>query len=76
MPTIDFKTFSFDKMPGAAEHKATEAFLLVFGFFLLFFFFVAAIFERYKPLIGHETCLTVILGIIWSVIFYSIYGDD
>ena len=63
-------------LPGAGHNAVTESFLITFGVFLLFFYFMAAIFETYKPRIGHETCMTVILGIIWSVSFYAIYGDD
>lgn len=45
-------------------------------FFLLFFYFMAAIYEKYKPSIGHETGFAVVLGVIWSVCFYAWKGDN
>jgi hypothetical protein len=36
---------------------------------------MAALFEKHKPKIGHETCATVILGIVWSVCFYWLYSS-
>ena len=47
-----------------------------FTCFLLFFFIVAALMEKYKPMLGHETGATVVLGIVWSFAFYYIYGND
>jgi NhaP-type Na+/H+ or K+/H+ antiporter len=44
--------------------------------FLLFFYFVAALYEKYKPRLGHATCFTVILGIAWSIAFYWYTADS
>jgi NhaP-type Na+/H+ or K+/H+ antiporter len=59
-----------------AEGDSKTYFVFTFMFFLLFFYFMAAIFEKYKPNIGHETALAVIFGVIWSVGFYYIYGAN
>jgi len=56
------------------EEFAKKSFQITFAIFLFFFFFIEAVFEKYHPKIGHATCLTVILGIVWSIIFYSLVG--
>jgi NhaP-type Na+/H+ or K+/H+ antiporter len=74
---INFRPFPniLATLPGAGDASG-ESFIITFFCFLLFFFFMAAIFEKYKPNIGHETCVTVILGVIWSVCFYALYGNN
>lgn len=42
---------------------------------MLFFFVCSAIIEKYKPKIGHETGLTIILGIVISLIIFACVGD-
>lgn len=61
-------------MSGNEEKTGQHGFGITFAVFLMFFYMMAALFEKYKPLIGHETSLTVILGIVWSVIFYMLTG--
>jgi NhaP-type Na+/H+ or K+/H+ antiporter len=39
---------------------------------MLFFFTMGAIIEKYKPRFGHETCATIILGILVSIIAWTI----
>jgi hypothetical protein len=56
------------------EHLETTFFLII-GFFLVFFFFVGAIFEKYKPSYGHETAASIILGIVFSFGFYWLHGE-
>ena len=51
-------------------------FYITFLIFLLFFFFVKSVFEKLEPKIGHETCVVLIAGIIWSIIFYAIHKND
>jgi NhaP-type Na+/H+ or K+/H+ antiporter len=58
------------------EETAKQLFGVTFAVFLVFFYMMAAVYEKYRPLIGHETCLTVILGIAWSAAFYALYGPD
>ena len=65
-----------ESLPGESASTAQQSFQITFAVFLFFFFFVEAVFEKYHPKIGHATCLTVIVGIVWSVIFYSIKGND
>ena len=43
---------------------------------LLFFFISGAAIEHYKPLVGHETCATLILGMCVSLIVYAIVEDE
>ena len=38
---------------------------------MLFFFITGALIEKYKPRFGHETCLTIILGVTISVIMWA-----
>jgi len=45
-------------------------------FFLLFFFLMEALNHKYKPVIGHETCATIIVGIVFCVIFYMYAGPN
>lgn len=42
---------------------------------MLFFFISSAIIEKYKPQYGHETCATIVVGVIISVILYACIGD-
>ena len=49
-------------------------FLIMFGF-LTFFFVVSALIEKYKPKLGHETAATVVLGVLFSVIYYYLHGE-
>lgn len=42
----------------------------------MFFFIVAALLEKYKPMLGHETGATVVLGIVWSCLFYWYNGNN
>jgi len=58
------------------EEFAKKTFQITFAAFLFFFFFIEAVFEKFHPKIGHATCLTVILGIVWSIIFYSLIAED
>jgi|688.fasta_scaffold239364_1 hypothetical protein len=58
----------------AEGKKNTE--YAIFTVFVLFFFIVAALMEKYKPLLGHHTGATVVFGIVWSFGFYYIYGND
>jgi NhaP-type Na+/H+ or K+/H+ antiporter len=62
--------------PGTVSvDTAMASFQITFALFLFFFFAVEACFEKYHPKIGHATCLTIILGIIWSFCFYAIFGS-
>ena len=76
MKIVDFKPFpDMTQLLGGTDSKAGESFIITFGCFLIFFYFMAALFEKHKPKIGHETCATVILGIVWSVCFYWLYSS-
>ena len=43
---------------------------------MVFFFLGMAFIEKYKPKFGHETCYTVILGMIVSLLVYWIKGKE
>lgn len=43
---------------------------------MLFFFFGMGLQEKYHPRFGHETCYTVIFGMIISLIVYAIKGKE
>jgi sodium/hydrogen exchanger-like protein 6/7 len=49
---------------------------MTFLAFLLFFFIVGAAFEKFKPRFGHETGVTVVAGMIFSLIFYCLNGAN
>jgi NhaP-type Na+/H+ or K+/H+ antiporter len=53
-----------------ASSGAKTVFYVTFMCMMLFFFMVAALSEKYKPSIGHETSYTIILGIVLSVILW------
>ena len=56
---------------GATERaNDTTTFLIIFLLFLVSFFIIGAAFEKYKPRFGHETGVTIILGMIFSGFFY------
>ena len=67
---------SFEKhmgeLPGATDSSETTTFVITFLIFLLLFFVIGAAFEKYKPKFGHETGVTVVLGMLFSWIFYAI----
>ena len=53
-----------------AEEKLTQSFYITFLFMLMFFFVTGAAIEKYKPAFGHETCATLVLGIIVSLLLW------
>lgn len=63
-------------MLGADVKEETVQFVMIFLAFLVFFFIVGAAFEKYKPKYGHETGVTVVAGMLFSVIFYFMNGSN
>ena len=59
----------------ASKQTQTLLFFISFIGMMLFFFMVAALSEKYKPSIGHETSYTIILGIVLSVILWFCTRD-
>lgn len=49
-------------------------FYLCFLSLMFVFFFGAAAIEKYKPSVGHETGLTVLIGLVISYIFWVSFG--
>lgn len=45
-------------------------FFALFLLFMMFYFTVAALVEKYKPKYGHQTGATILLGVAWSFAFY------
>lgn len=62
------------------EHIDSEhiqlTFYVFFILFLIFFFFMEGLIHKVKPLIGHQTVATIVLGLIWSVIWYYKEGHS
>mmetsp|Transcript_23065 Transcript_23065/g.16399 ORF Transcript_23065/g.16399 Transcript_23065/m.16399 type:complete len:152 (-) Transcript_23065:1701-2156(-) len=58
---------------GASAETADDSleFYIIFIGLLVFFFIMAGVIEKYKPPFGHETGLTILLGVIISVIIYA-----
>jgi len=42
---------------------------------MILFFVGASLVERYKPIIGHETGITIAIGMIFSYLFWLAYGN-
>lgn len=61
---------------GEEESNALLYFYITFIVMMLFFFFGMAGIEHTKPKFGHETCYTVILGMVISLILYAIKGNE
>jgi sodium/hydrogen exchanger-like protein 6/7 len=55
-----------------AIEKATQSYLFYVSFMIMmiFMFVTKSLVEKYKPSIGHETCYTIIFGVLFSVILY------
>ena len=70
----DVESIPYGENPEDASK--TLGFYVTFLTFLVIFFLCEAIVERYHPIIGHQTVFTVVLGIIWSGIFYWINGPN
>jgi NhaP-type Na+/H+ or K+/H+ antiporter len=51
-------------------------FYVFFLSFLIFFFFMEGLIHKVKPLIGHQTVATIVLGLIWSVFWYYKEGHS
>ena len=58
------------------EKEQQVYFYIVFIMMMLFFFLGMAFIEKYKPKFGHETCYTVILGMVVSLLVYWIKGKE
>jgi len=59
-----------------AGGESVVYFYITFIVMMLFFFFGMALIEKYKPKYGHETCYTVILGMVISLLVYAIKGKE
>jgi NhaP-type Na+/H+ or K+/H+ antiporter len=61
-----------------AEHKEHDesaiVFMATFLALMVFFFIGAAIVEKFKPPVGHETGYTILLGMLISYLFWIKYG--
>ena len=77
-PLLAFKNKRFNA--GVGEGEATEAqqyeFVCILFCIMVAFFFMAALFEKFKPRCGHQTSYTIIIGIILSMIFFWVWGDS
>jgi NhaP-type Na+/H+ or K+/H+ antiporter len=60
----------------ANDEHAKTLFLMAFIFLMLFFFVGAAIVEKHKPVVGHETGVTIFVGMIISYLFWLGYGNE
>jgi sodium/hydrogen exchanger-like protein 6/7 len=60
----------------SSQEENNTFFLVTFICMMLFFFFTAAMMEKYKPAVGHETCATIIVGIIVSLAFWWKFGSS
>ena len=61
--------------PEEEEEKTQLEFYIVFLTLSTFFMIGAGFIEKYKPAFGHETGATILLGVIFSVIFWYVNGD-
>jgi len=58
------------------EEETHLVFYLCFLALMFVFFFGAAAIEKFKPRIGDETGLTVLLGLMISYIFWHAFGTE
>jgi NhaP-type Na+/H+ or K+/H+ antiporter len=56
-----------------AEHEQL-VFYIFFLSFMIFFFTMEGIIHMKKPLIGHQTVFTILLGLVWSVLWFISKG--
>jgi FtsH-binding integral membrane protein len=56
--------------------KTSVYFYLTFIVMCLFFFVSSSLIEKYKPLYGHETGYTILVGVTISLLIYAIVGHD
>ena len=77
-PLLKFSNKRIPAIFGDAEEDEKQQFEFVCMLFciMIAFFFMAALFERYKPRCGHQTSFTIIIGIVLSLILYWILGDE
>ena len=56
----------------------TETYLFYVAFMgmMVFMFVMKSLVEKYKPSFGHETGATIVLGVIFSLIFYFSSPND
>ena len=64
-----------DPIGSTNEESVKKYFLIIFIFLCFFFFFMAGVVEKYHPKYGHETGMTVLLGIVFSLIIYAFEGN-
>ncbi len=61
---------------GLNHEETSLVFYLSFITLMLVFFFGTAFIEKVKPPIGHETGLTILVGIAISVFFWEVFGTS
>jgi sodium/hydrogen exchanger-like protein 6/7/sodium/hydrogen exchanger 8 len=55
---------------------AFEVFITVFLLLTFLFFIFMSLIEKYKPKVGHETGITILLGMGASYLFWLYYGNE
>jgi len=61
---------------GIIAEKQSVVFLGVMCAAVIFFFLMESTFHKYHPKFGHETGITILAGIIFSVIFFYAHGEN
>ena len=59
---------------GGHNEETKKYFLTTFIFLCFFFFFMMGVIEKYHPKYGHETGMTVVLGVVISLLIYAVKG--
>lgn len=65
-----------DHSDGLNHEEVSLVFYLSFITLMLVFFFGTAFIEKVKPAIGHETGLTILVGVAISLVFWEVFGTS
>ena len=76
MAAIDEASHILTSEEGGENEETKMYFLTTFIFLCFFFFFMMGVIEKYHPKYGHETGMTVVLGVVISLLIYAIKGDE
>lgn len=69
--------YTAEPMLGEGDnHQTWSAFIMTMTAMMVLFFIGAGVVEKYKPPICHETGLVLVVGIIFSWVYFAAVGDS
>jgi len=72
--TVDWAQLSDEETVSPEEHGKRIVFLAVILLLMLIFFWMENVMHKYKPKVGHETGITILLGICFSLAYFKWHG--